>query len=90
MADGLEAQLACGTHDLVAMPVVRHHAKLKALGMGGLEPSRDGSGNLLGITRHQGVIAVEQNGALAVGPKGIEVDAIDRGNISFGAENPHV
>ena len=50
----------------------------------------DGSGNLLGITRHQGVIAVEQNGALAVGPKGIEVDAVDRGNISFGAENPHV
>ena len=72
------------------MPVVRHHAQLKALGTSGVEPGRDGSGNLLGITRHQGVIAVEQNGALAVGPKGIEVDAVDRGNISFGAENPHV
>ena len=57
--------------------------------MGGLEPGGDRSGYLLGITRHQGVVAIEQNGALAVGPEGIEVDAIDRGNISFGAKNPH-
>ena len=33
--------------------------------------------NLLGVARHQGVIAIEQNGAFAVGPQGIKVDAID-------------
>ena len=89
MADGLEPQLAGRRHDLVAMPVIGHHAQLKALGMGGLEPSGNRSGHLLGIARHQGVITIEQNGALAVGPQGIEVDAVNRGNVSFGAENPH-
>ena len=45
--------------------------------MGGLEPSGNRGGNLLGIARHQGIVAVEQNGSLAVGPQGIEVDAVD-------------
>lgn len=89
VADGLESQLTCRAHDLVAMPVVGHHAQLKAFGAGGIEPSGNRGGNLLGVARHQGVIAIEQNGAFAVGPEGIEVDAIDRGNVSFGAKNPH-
>ena len=90
VADGLEPQLARRRHDLVAMPVIGHHAQLKALGMGGLEPGGNRGGNLLGVAWHQGVIAIEQNGAFAVGPQGIKVDAIDRGNVSFGAKNPHV
>lgn len=67
VANGLKSQLACRAHDLVAMPVVRNHAQLKSLGASGVEPSGNRSGNLLGVARHQSVIAIEQNGAFAVG-----------------------
>ncbi len=84
MAYRLETELARRAHNLVSMPVIRNHAEPKAQGLRSIEPR----GNLVwcgrAIARHECVITVKQDSALALSEKLFKVDTVDRCYITRG------
>ncbi len=69
---------------MALMPVVGHHDELEAKIASMVEPCGDRRGRARAVARHEGVIAVEQNGAFARRPERVEVDELHARHVSFG------